>query len=243
MDPRHVRPSHIDRHLTEERKNAPKVANKEIAFFSSVFQFGIRRHDLPANPCREVRRNTVTPRTRLPERVELDAIERIATARGPAFEMITLIARLTAIAGQRRQDILRIMRPATDATRIRVTIAKRKRSEAPVTVEIPMTLGVRTAVERALELTRDAPPSLFLFCNRSGQPYTDAGFKTLWQRLMNAFEKAGGERFTYHDLRALYVSTGLAQGKRVTEATGHRSESTPRRIYDRRRVRKAEPTK
>ena len=156
--------------------------------------------------------------------------------------MVTLIARLRAIAGQRRQDILRIMRPAGEAKHVRVLIAKRKQTEVRVSVDIPLTPGVKAIVDRAIELTRDAPPSLFLFCDRSGQPYAENGFKTPCNRLQVEFAANGDERFTYHDLRALYVSTGMALGKRVTEATGHKSDKTARGIYDRRRVRKAEPT-
>ena len=42
------------------------------------------------------------------------------------------------------------------------------------------------------------------FCslNRSGQTYTDAGFKAIWNRPQVEFKSRGGERFHFHDLRA-----------------------------------------
>ena len=41
MDPRSIKPSHIARYLRIERAQAKLIANKEIAFLSSVFQFGV----------------------------------------------------------------------------------------------------------------------------------------------------------------------------------------------------------
>lgn len=58
---------------------------------------------------------------------------------------------------------------------------------------------------------------------------------------MDGYVEQGGERFTFHDLRAYYVSEGMNAGIKVTEATGHKSDATARRIYDRRRARKATP--
>lgn len=49
------------------------------------------------------------------------------------------------------------------------------------------------------------------------------------------------DRITFHDLRAYYVTEGKERGIQVTEATGHKSDATANRIYDRRRVRKATP--
>jgi len=52
--------------------------------------------------------------------------------------------------------------------------------------------------------------TLYVFPTRDGNPYTDRGFKTLWQRCVLAAidEKVLSEdsRFTFHDLRAFYAS-------------------------------------
>ena len=55
---------------------------------------------------------------------------------------------------------------------------------------------------------------------------------------MNDFVKTGGERFTAHDLRALYVSEKSMKGEK---AETHKSEETTRRVYDRNRVVKVKP--
>ncbi len=46
--------------------------------------------------------------------------------------------------------------------------------------------------------------SVFLFPNNEGQPYSDSGFKCLWNRLMHDYQKGGGTWFHAHDLRAMY---------------------------------------
>jgi len=44
-------------------------ANREVAFLSSAYSWGMRKFGLEENPCYGVRRNTETPRQRVPEGV------------------------------------------------------------------------------------------------------------------------------------------------------------------------------
>src|SRR5260363_414155 len=66
---------------------------------------------------------------------------------------------------------------------------------------------LRDIVIRAKALPRPIG-GFFLFCNRKGQPYTDRGFKAMWNRLQVEYAQEGGRRFTFHDLRAYYVTEG-----------------------------------
>jgi integrase len=166
--------------------------------------------------------------------------------------MMTLIAEFCAVAGQRHEDVLRLLLPKEDDAVICVDPLKTKYDEAQVTTETPFTEGLRDIIARAREL-RNTPASgkkptavvlgRHLFCNRKGQPYTDSGFKTMWNPLQVRLDGQGGERFTFHDLRGYYVSEAKARGWQVKDTTGHKDEKTADRIYDRRRVRKARPLK
>ena len=83
--------------------------------------------------------------------------------------------------------------------------------------------------------------SVFLFANLEGQPYTDAGFKCLWNRLMHSYAPDGVDSalwFHAHDLRALYVSLTLSRGGNPET---HQNEETMRGVYDRRGEIKVTP--
>jgi len=82
--------------------------------------------------------------------------------------------------------------------------------------------------------------SMYLIYNRHGQPYTSNGFKAMWQRLMKIWVEKGNERFTFHDLRAKAVTDMIEDGRKTSELTGHRTESIPAKVYDRRVVRKSQ---
>lgn len=79
---------------------------------------------------------------------------------------------------------------------------------------------------------------MFLFPNNEGQPYSDSGFKCLWNRLMHDYQKGGGTWFHAHDLRAMYVSLMLGRG---LNPNTHQNEETMKRVYDRRGEIKVTP--
>lgn len=82
-----------------------------------------------------------------------------------------------------------------------------------------------------------------LIHSRVGQPYSSQGFKAMWQRLMKEWVEQGNERFTFHDLRAKAVTDLIEDGRKASELTGHRTESIPAKVYDRRAVRKSKAMK
>ncbi|KXA74534.1 hypothetical protein CBR67_02595 [Bordetella hinzii] len=75
---------------------------------------------------------------------------------------------------------------------------------------------------------------MFVWTTRQGQPYTEKGFKAMWNRIMADWLKLPGtERFTFHDLRAYYVTVMVGRGENPET---HANPATTRRVYDRRRV-------
>jgi integrase len=103
---------------------------------------------------------------------------------------------------------------------------------------IEWTPNLRKAVQ-ALRAVKRKVGGLYVITNREGQRYSDAGFKTLWNRLLVAWAEAGNQRFRFHDLRARSVGTLKRAGRLARDVTGHRSEATADRIYDRRTAKRA----
>ena len=60
----------------------------------------------------------------------------------------------------------------------------------------------------------------------------------MWNRLQVAWHEAGGARFHYHDLRARSVGKLKADGRQARDITGHTTEATAERIYDRRTAKR-----
>src|SRR3954449_9223015 len=67
---------------------------------------------------------------------------------------------------------------------------------------------------------------LYLFCSRRSQPYTDAGFKAMWNRVQVKWAESGGERFTFHDIRAKALTDAKRLGLDAQALAGHTSSAT-----------------
>jgi hypothetical protein len=59
-------------------------------------------------------------------------------------------------------------------------------------------------------------PRDYLLRTGTERPYPALDFSAIWQRLMAKYVKSGGERFTFHDLRAK-AATGAGLGNRREE--------------------------
>lgn len=228
--PARVRPTDVNRYLRVERADAPVRANREMAVLSNLFNLGISRGDLDANPCRQVRRNTEAPRSEAPETEQLKAFVDWLTASGGQRKVIAQMAEFQAYGGSRRVEFRRIVRPQIDrqARVIRVQRAKQR----GVVIWDKIEIGPR--MENLLDRIEQGK-SEFVFCNRFGNPYTESGFKSNWGKFMRQAIKLGivTKRFTAHDLRAYYATTHKEE--RGTHPDLHKNTATTARIYDRRK--------
>jgi integrase len=81
-------------------------------------------------------------------------------------------------------------------------------------------------------------PREYLIRKGNGKPYSGSGLYQNWRRSMLKHVKAGGQHFTFHDLRSVSVN-----GTPIDEARdrlGHASSETTKRHYS-RGVTKAKP--
>jgi integrase len=100
-------------------------------------------------------------------------------------------------------------------------------------------------MDAVLETAKNMTPVVhiggYVLRTRSGKPYTSEGFRACWQRTMAKHVKAGGERFTFHDLRAKSVSDSKTL-EQAFERAGHTTMAMTRGVYD-RNYRKVTPLK
>lgn len=250
MQPVAVRPKHIWDYLHLHRgAEAPVRANREIALFSRMFTRLVNQGALDNNPCIGVERNEEVPRDRLVLDDEWEEFLEFARSNGHLHEKspmrslstaglrMALAADLAYLTGKAQGQILKLHR--TQITDEGINFGARKRGRK--------TLVEWTPVLRALVNECKALPtritSTYLIPNEDGQPYTSSGFKSTWQRVMNAWTEKGNERFTFHDLRGKAVTDLREAGRRASDLTGHTTEATIDRVYDRRTVRKSKAVK
>jgi hypothetical protein len=235
MAPDDLHPRHVWDYLHKYRGTAAPVrANREVAFLQSAFNWARGQGIVRDNPCVGVERNEETPRDRLVTDKELRGFCKMAWRRGEAGKRVALAAAIAYLTGKAQGQILRLSRSQLGDEGIE--FGKRKG-------------GARTLVRWSRRLARYVKAAIAMPCqikpmyvihNQQGSPYTSDGFKTIWQKLMREWVAAGNERFTFHDLRAKAASDVIEQGRKASELTGHRSEAMPARVYDRRRIRKAD---
>jgi len=244
MSPNSVKPSHVAGYL--DQHPAPIRANREVATLSSAYSFGMRKGLADRNPCYGVRRNPEKPRRRYVEDAEFYAFLKFAEQKylqskykHDGYLMLCVTAELAYLTGQRREDVLAIpLRNVGDAG----ILFEQKKSNGDMRVLVEWTDALRAAVAKAKALPRPVS-GLYLICNRRGQPYTDRGFKTMWNRLQVQWKTAGNERFWFHDLRAKAITDMKQQGRDAKEVSGHKTDAMVNRVYDRRRVRRGPAVK
>lgn len=227
----------VARYLRKERADAPVRANREAALLSNLIGLAIERGEAKHNPCREVKRNEEQPRTEAPEPADFAAFAQWLRDQGKQRAMIGMAAEYAAGAGNRKVEFLDLSWPQIDrkAGHIRIKRAKQRgKKRGEVIEQIEITPHITALLDR-LEAVRNND-CLYVFPNRSGNAYTQAGFKTMWQKLMVEAikKKVIAHRFTFHDLRAYYVTQHKAELGALPDL--HANPATTARVYDRSKI-------
>jgi integrase len=223
----------VARYLRVEREGKP-IGNREIAVLSNLFNVAVERGDIEANPCREVRRNREEPRTRLVEESELRPFVEWALKQGRTAAVIVSMAEFAALTGNRRIEFRTLHWPQVDEEIIRLSRAKqhggRERREL-----IARSEALDVVLERMKASPTHSPMGPVFAAPRTGNAYTDEGFKSVWKRLMKDALVAGvvAERFTFHDLRAHYTTYYKLKFGELPDM--HADPATTARVYERSR--------
>ncbi|MFZ4745018.1 MAG: tyrosine-type recombinase/integrase [Limnohabitans sp.] len=237
--------SHIAAYLKVNREaNRGVRANREKAALSSAFKFGMAEGFAKSNPCYGVARNTERPRTRGVSVTEFNEFLQHAHAKGGSSYMVACIGATVALTGRRRAEILNLTKAAMRPEGFIVGDSKNQKRR--YLVEWSPTL--KKVVTEATTIsrwgsTRGRVETIYLFGTADeGTPYTDSGFKGLWNRLMHSYvgpEGTGSEKwFHAHDLRSLYVSEMLDQDR---DPETHGKKATMSKVYDRRPLIRVAP--
>lgn len=217
MWPEDLKPHHVYSYL--DRRTGKTQANREIAVLSNVMQHAIRKGLVEANPCRQVRRNKESPKTREVTTEEVDAFKPHCPLWLQAY------IDLKCLIGLRQGDMLRLGLFAMREDGIFCETGKRGKR-----LLFQWTPALRAAVDQCKTLRRKpSEPRLF--------PITARGLKSAWARAMKDYNK---ESFAENDLRAKVAGEAMELGMDATSMMGHSSDAVTRRHYV-RGTRKVQP--
>ena len=222
MLPENVTPQacyrYLDQRRTKDDKPAPVAARHEIVLLGHLFSKAIRWGAATVNP---VRGMDFGKRAERRAQVTMDQVDAV---RALANERIRVAIDLAVSTGQRRGDLLALKRDQLTDEGI---VFRQSKTGAGVLIEWSDSL--RSIVDRAKQLPPQIPAE-YLIRKRNGRPYTARGFSAIWQRLMTKHVKAGGQHFSFHDLRSVSAD-GAATAEEAQARLGHANVETTRRHY------------
>jgi integrase len=209
---------YLDERRPPEGKPAPVAARHEIALLGHVYAKAIRWGVASRNPVRGIDYGERAGKRR---KVELEEVNQL---RGIAGERMRLAIDLAVSTGQRRGDLLTLTRGQLHEDGIVF-----RQSKTGTGVLIAWSDDLRAIVDRARAMAPQVPAE-YLIRKPNGKPYTARGFSAIWQRLMRKYVKAGGQRFSFHDLRSVSAD-GAETAEEARDRLGHADVATTKRHY------------
>jgi len=234
-----MRPDDIEPHDVWDywrERGEGSAARHEIAVLSAVLTFGRRIGAMTKpNPCYGLKLPGGPPRDRYVTDEEFLMCRSHATV-----PMVAHAMNLALAGGMDRSTILSLERRHLTEEGIRFVRSKTVRRERVQEVQL---IRWTDDLREIVQAIKREPPEMRrpLICTRQGKRFTADGFKTHWHRTMDAYVKAGGERFHFHDLRAKSASDADSD-QAAADRLGHQDPALTRRVY-RRLPRIADPLK
>lgn len=226
-----VQPFHIAKYLDTRGLKSKVRANREISLLSHIFSYGMRWGMIHSNPCFGVTKHKEKGRDRYVMDSEFEGVKNIAG------ELIATVMDFAYITALRKGDILRLKLDQITDQGIWITQNKTGAKQL-----YQWSDGLKNIVNQAMGLKRPKW-CVYLFCNRQGQAYTDSGFKALWQRVQVKWAEQGGNRFTFHDIRAKALTDAKQKGMDAQTLAGHSSATMTEHYIKQREFKRVTPLK
>lgn len=212
-----IEPHHVQKHIMDRAETAPRRAKMEYSTMQQIYRWAIRYGYANRNPASDLWTPPERPRDRYVTHEELDTFCRLNPDWGGPMAL------LGYALGQRLGDILAL---TYDNKQLVFKTQKTKKRAV-----IEMTPYLRSLIET---LNPQIQEGELIIKNANGDPYNAVSFGHRWRRCMNRFIAAGGERFTFHDLKAKFVTDSQTLGLDPVKQALHDSPKTTQ-IYLRNR--------
>lgn len=199
---------------------------RQLAVLSSAFSEAVSTYFmLDRNVLRDVKRPKGKPRDRLVSDAEFAGLRATAPLR------VQLAMDLALLTGQRQGDIIGLK-----WSQVRDMAVYLEQAKTGKRLAIEVSPELETVLDRCWNLPNRGE---YVITRTIGGGFTSAGFRALWQRVMNKWVRLGNARFTFHDLRAL-CATKCPTMEMAMHLLGHSNISMTRRVY-RRGIERVKP--
>lgn len=196
------------------RRTAPVQANREYMIIASVFKFAQFEGWTENQPCKNIRKASEKPRTRVATEGELAALALAAT---PMWKAILAFAVAT---GMRSAELRMLSREHLEDRGIR--LKRPKTGKESLWLWTPAT---REAV--ALALAQRPHVRQVVFCSQRGRAFGYDGLRSGFYRLC---QKCGIKGLVMHDLRRT-AATLADTDEQARELLGHHDIRLTRKVY------------
>lgn len=239
-----VTPGAIRAYLDKRKEQgSPIGGNREIELLSASYAWAFERDLAERNPCKGVRHNSETSRTKYITDDEYNAL--LEEAKGTALAVACEIAYLCRARGVEAWNIT--LEDIDNEVGVFV-----KRTKGSLSEWTTWTPRLRRAIDSALALRfmihqqlkkakKPIPQTNKLLITRFGLPYTTHGINSAWRRVYAKLVLAGkasndpAEKFSFHDIKAKGVSD------HARHESGHKTEKA-KAVYL-RKTKEVEATK
>lgn len=203
---------------------------RQLAVMSSAFTQAVSAYFLlDRNVLRDVKRPKGKPRDRLVSDAEFAGLRLMAPPR------VQIAMDLALLTGQRQGDILGLR---WDQIRDMAIYLEQTKTGKRLAIEISPEL--EAVLDRCWQLPLGGKDGgEYVITRTIGGRFTSAGFRALWQRVMNKWCRLGNTRYTFHDLRAL-CATKCPTMEAAMHLLGHSNISMTKKVY-RRGVERVRP--
>jgi len=226
-----VLPVHIARYLDTRGIKSKVRANREISLLSHMYSMAMRWGMAISNPCVGVTKHKETGRSRYIMDNEFEGVKVLSS------ELIATVMDFAYITALRKGDILRLKLEQITDDGIWVIQSKTGSKQL-----YEWSDGLRKVVDKAKALKRPKW-CIYLFCIRQGEAYTDSGFKAMWQRVQIKWAEQGGNRFTFHDIRAKALTDAKNLGLDAQTLAGHSTAAMTEHYIKQREFKRVTPLK
>lgn len=232
VEPRDLLPRHI-LECQMAWAATPNMANRRLSVLRQIFKYGMIKNFVDFNPCAGVKRLDEVKRARYITDDEYARIWKEASA--DARVMIDL----QYLTGQRIEDVLHMRWEDVREDGIYIEPEKVEGSSA-AKILIAMTPDLKDVINAARALPRKKRGETILCTVRGGRKYA---YRTAYDMLTNAAERAGVKDFRPNDFRAKCLTDADLQGLDAQALGGHTTRQMTLRYIRQRMTKKATPPK
>jgi integrase len=217
--------TYMDSRRSKDGRKAPIAARHEIVLLGHVYRKA-KRWGVAVNPVIGIELPEKAGKRPYVPMAEVDKVRALASPR------MRLAIDWAVLIGQRRADLLKLKRSDIRDDGIYVQQGK---------TDAKLLIARSPAVDELIARSKAMSPQIpadYLIRKGNGKPYSGDGFYQNWRRLMLKHVAAGGQHFTFHDLRSVSVNDVPIDEAR--DRLGHASSETTKRHYS-RGVTRAKP--